>query len=38
VRRLKAPEYFAIIAQLQDFYLMETLDSGQTKEVRKIGK
>lgn len=37
VCRLKAPEYFAIIAQLQDFYLMETLDSGQTKEVRKIG-
>ena len=38
VRRLKAPEHFAIISQLQDFYLMETLDSGQTKEVRKIGK
>lgn len=37
VRRLKAPEHFAIIAQLQDFYLMKILDSGQTKKVRKIG-
>lgn len=37
VRRLKAPEHFAIIAQLQDFYLMKTLDSGQTKKIRKIG-
>lgn len=37
IRRLKAPEYFGIIAQLQNFELIEILDMGRTKAVRQIG-